>query len=117
MLRLILAILLLMGQQAAPAFAQATPPKQANVGGCAVTTSSTQCLGAIFRWELTVENVSASATVGCAFNAVAVIYGSATFLLRPGQRKTWSYTSGTAPPGGPLNCIGDAAGTVRAEYI
>lgn len=111
---LLLAALLLIGI-ATPARTQPAV-RMPTVGSCDVTTSSSQCLGAVYRYNLSIENTSATATVACRFNGTAILNSKTSFMIYPGGVKTWHSQTDTQPPTGPINCIGTAAATIYLEY-
>lgn len=79
-----------------------------SVTGVNVGTTSAQVLAAAPRQLLALDNESTTATVACAFGAVAAINTKGSFTLPPGVTRTWnSYPV----PADAVNCIASALAT------
>lgn len=87
------------------------------VDSCDVTTSSSQCIGAVYRYNLAMQNTSSSAIIACRFNGTAILNSKTSFMIYPGGTFRWNSQADTQPPTGPINCIGSATGTLYLEYF
>ncbi len=86
------------------------PPTPSSLTGTVqaktITNTSAQVLAAAARTLLAVDNESATATIACAFGAVAAINTAGSFTILPGNTRTWvNYPIPTEA----LNCISSAA--------
>lgn len=74
-----------------------------------VGVASAQALAAGTRKYLFIQNVSATASIGCRVDGgTAALNTAGTFMLTPGASRTWE---GSATPTAALTCIATAAAT------
>ena len=83
---------------------------------CVVGTSSGACLGASTAVNsLTIQNISAAATIACVLGGTPVLNGTG-FMLLPGQARSWNLTT-SGVPAQALVCIASTASTpLYLEY-
>lgn len=98
------------GSTGPPSSVTVTPASvTGGVTGPTVGTSSAQALAAGLRIALAIQNVSATASVGCrADGGTAALNTAGTYMLSPGQLLSWGPT---AIPAGQVNCIASASST------
>lgn len=94
-----------------PVATSSLPPAARNFPGCTVGATSTTCLAASTAVTFVqIQNVSASASIACAFGVAAVLNTKTAVQLGAGQSASWGPVTGGVPSG-QLNCIASAGST------